>query len=256
VLCREERGRLREEQRHQRPGDNPGDGSFEVTVPIPHGEHEFAIIGADRVGVVIKHWAAFYRNIIESTAAPAAMRITLNWDQDKSDVDLYVKEPDGPAGSGKTGDTVSWSHRRGETETAAYLEFDNVVGKGPENYRVKNGTTTLYTDATPAPNPFGDYTARVHYYADHDGNAESDQQITWHVDWRFLASCPLPCTEPEKDPSAIWQTGRTSGSINVADSSTAGDINAGGPAWSAAIPIKYPEPMPNEFMFPRNANLP
>ena len=86
---------------------------------------------------------------------------------------------------------------------------------------------------------------------------QTPQQIAWKVDWRYLASCPPPCTDPENDPRAIWQKGFKNGVLTTPDSSTAGDITTAEPGtWSDAITIAYLEPQENPFQFPFNANLP
>src|SRR6185503_12076827 len=117
------------------------------------------------------NWAGFYRNVIESTYFTSALTVTLGWGQGESDVDLYVKEPDALDGSGRIGDTVYYGHRNGESTTNPYLDLDNTGGFGPEHYIAVDRTKTLYTDLTEAPNLYGDYTIRIHYYADHDSDS-------------------------------------------------------------------------------------
>lgn len=233
-----------------------GDGAFDVTVPIPQGENEVAIIAGRYepwVSAAVDYWAGYYRNVIESTASPGALTIELSWLQDDSDVDLYVQEPDGPAGSGKIGDTVYYAHRRGTSAEHPYLDLDDTSGRGPEHYYAKVQTKTLYRDGTEAQGLLGDYTVKVHYYADHDADADRDQPVNWTIRWRYLSYCPDPCANPEKD--GRWKEGSRSGQISEANGSNAGDITHTGPDWSDPIVITYaqepPPPAP-----PRQANLP
>jgi uncharacterized protein YfaP (DUF2135 family) len=220
-----------------------GDGSFEIVVPIGQGENDLVIIGAKANS--FSHWAAFKRDVVESTASPSALSVTLSWGQGQSDVDLYVKEPDGP---GTTGDTVYYSHRKGVSTTNPYLDFDNVSGFGPEHYIGLNGMTTLYTDASSAPNLYGDYTVKVHYYSDHDSDTETTQPISWNLSWRFLAFCPDPCADPESD--GFWEEGSASGSLATASSGNCCNIDNSGGDWSAPIDISYPQPDPADWNIP------
>jgi uncharacterized protein YfaP (DUF2135 family) len=220
-----------------------GDGSFDIVVPVAQGENDLVILGAKASS--FSHWAAFHRDVIESTYSPAALTVTLGWGQGSSDVDLYVKEPDG---MGKVGDTVFYAHRRGSSMAHPFLDFDNTSGYGPEHYIAVNGMTTLYTDATPAPNLYGTYTVKVHYYADHDGDSESTQPISWNLEWRFLAFCPDPCANPEDD--GFWEEGSASGVLGAASSGTCCNIDNGGPTWSQAFQIDYPQPDPADWSIP------
>lgn len=220
-----------------------GTGEFEALVPIAQGENELVILGAKRDS--FSHWAAFHRDVIESTYSPAAMTITLRWEQGESDVDLYVKEPDGES---RIGDTVYYRHRRGVSEANPYLDFDNTRGYGPEHYIALNGMRTLYTDLSPAPSLYGDYTVKVHYYADHDADPETVQPISWSLDWRFLAFCADPCDDPEDD--GFWQEGSTSGVLTAASAANCCHIDHSGGDWSAPVSIAYPQPDLDDWAVP------
>jgi hypothetical protein len=223
-------------------GPGSGDGTFSFVIPVAQGENDFVLVASNRGG--FSNWAGFYRNVIESKYSPAALTVTLDWDQDDSDVDLYVKEPDG---IGTTGDTVFYAHRKGAA-AHPYLDFDNTVGFGPEHYVATNGTRTLYTDTTEAMNLYGDYTVKVHYYADHDSDPSMDQPISWHVSYRYLAFCPDPCTDPEG--TGFWVEGSTDGTLASADSGNCCDITHTGPDWSFAYPFTYPQPDPRDWNIP------
>jgi len=221
-----------------------GDGAFSALLPIQQGESELVIIGAKANG--FSHWAAFHRDVIESTFSAAALEVTLGWSRGQSDLDLYVQEPDGD--QGQIGDTVYYSHRRGTDAAHPYLDFDNTSGFGPEHYLGLPGTTTLYDDASPAPSLHGTYSVGVHYYADHDDDPESDQVVPWNVHWRYLAFCPEPCTDPET--SGIWREGTFNGVLGTAASGECCDIDDGGASWSSLFPIDYPVPNPDDYAIP------
>ena len=120
-----------------------GTGEFDITIPLLTGENMVALVASKRRS--FSHWAAFKLLIIDSTASHADMTVTMSWGQNSSDVDLYVKEPDG---DGKTGDTVYYSHRRGISTTNPFLDLDNTNGYGPEHYIAQNGMKTKYTDGS------------------------------------------------------------------------------------------------------------
>lgn len=222
-----------------------GDGTFSITVPVSQGDNELVIIGARKNS--FSNWAAFKRDAVLSNASPAAMTVTLSWGQGKSDVDLYVKEPNKSDGS-KTGDTVYFSHRTGTSSTNPYLDFDNTSGYGPEHYYALSGMKTLYTDSSQADNLYGTYKVRVQYYADHDSDTETTQPITWNVGWRYLAYCADPCSNPES--TGFWVEGSQSGSLSSAGSSECCNINNSGSSWSSSWEIPYPQPTASDWVVP------
>lgn len=231
-----------------------GDGAFTKEVPLKQGENEIVILASTANS--FNQWAAFYRNIIESTASTAAFTVTMDWGQNSSDVDLYVKEPDFTVSSvAKTGDTVYFSHRQNSSSANPYLDFDNTSGYGPEHYYATSGMSTLATDATTA-NPdrlYGTYTIRVHYYADHDGDDEAENPITWNVNYRYLAYCEDPCSDPEND--GFWEEGTFSGGISTPDSSACCNINNSGSSWDSAHEVEYPEPDPDDYVVPASHDV-
>ncbi len=86
---------------------------------------------------------------------PAGLRVTLFWDTNGTDVDLWVTDPDG--------EKCYFAHTT--TASGLALDVDDVNGYGPENI----------TCLTPPP---GEYLVQVHYYSDHD----SDQAIGSNCD--------------------------------------------------------------------------
>ena len=75
---------------------------------------------------------------------PLALRITLSWDVDETDVDLHVLEPDG--------EEAYYGHRR--TSSGGFMSEDVTTGYGPEEYLCKQANT-------------GVYRILAHYYASH-----------------------------------------------------------------------------------------
>ena len=133
-------------------------GAFDSTIPINNGDNTLILLA----GVNISQQSNWYQNCatlirnVKGTKQDADLLATLTWDQDQTDVDLYVTEP----GGGET----SWygSH---DTSNGMELDFDNTSGYGPEHISVATleGDTVLE----------GAYVVRVHYYQDHGGGAVS-----------------------------------------------------------------------------------
>ena len=72
--------------------------------------------------------AAFRRDL------PLALRITLAWDVDETDVDLHVLEPDG--------EEAFYGHRR--TSSGGFVSEDVTTGYGPEEYLRKTADKGVY----------------------------------------------------------------------------------------------------------------
>ncbi|MBT3181967.1 MAG: hypothetical protein HN337_05595 [Deltaproteobacteria bacterium] len=231
-----------------------GTGAFSATIPLPSGENEVVLIASKNNSY--SYWAAFDRMIVESTASPQSMTVTLTWGQGESDVDLYVKEPNFTSGSTDyTGDTVYYSHRKGISTTNPYLDFDNTSGYGPEHYIGEAGMSTLANDSS-TENPdglYGDYEFKVHYYADHDSDTETTQPINWTVNYEYMAYCASPCESPKFD--GFWVSGSESGALSTANSGNCCNINNTGADWSSAFDIEYPEPDPDDWVIPESRNV-
>jgi uncharacterized protein YfaP (DUF2135 family) len=226
-------------------------GNFTATVPLESGFNMIAMV-ASRADKPFSHWAGFEMIFIESRAQPSEFTVTMFWEQPASDVDLYVREPEGSAG--QVGDTVYYSHRRGASATNPYLDFDNTSGYGPEHYIARSGMSSLFTDGTANPDGiYGDYTIRVHYYADHDDNDEEVQPISWNLSWRYLAYCVAPCADPESD--GLWVEDAASGGLGTANSGAAGNIDSGDGSWSESYTVNYARPNPNDWETPPSHNV-
>lgn len=91
-----------------------------------------------------------------SQVPPTALRVTLTWDTNGTDVDLWVTDPNGE----------KCYYANPTTASGLTLDFDDTNGFGPENI-----TTTNIIP--------GSYLVQVHYYSDHDSdNAISTNATT------------------------------------------------------------------------------
>lgn len=232
--------------------EGSGDGAFSVTLPLKQGENEIVILGAKQNSW--SWWSGFKRLIVESTASPSDMQITMEWNLGSSDVDMYVKEPITKDDLTASGDTVYWQHRKGTSASAPYLDFDNTSGYGPEHYITPTGTSTCVDSSCSSVNPdglYGTYRVKVHYYddAEDDLTAEAPvptRPVTYTVSWRYLAYCAAPCADPEAD--GTWFSGSRTGVLSTASSSNCCNVANTGGDWSSAIEINYPQPDPDDFL--------
>lgn len=218
-----------------------GTGKFKAVVPLRKGISTIALLAADPN--VVGHWAAFKQIFVESDAAPSYFTATLTWNQGTSDIDLYVKEPDGAPGTanaGKTGDIVYFGHREGRSTTTAYLDFDNTDGYGPENYIIQPGLKTAFTDGTTSLSANGTFTVGVHYFSWNGDDNATERSVGWTVKWRVLKACNNGCANPESD--GLWVTGSQTGTLTQDDDQQAGPdgFAAGGSAWSSKFQIPFP----------------
>lgn len=132
-------------------------GSFNATIPISDGENTLVIlagVNSANQSNWYKNGATLIRNV-EGTAGESDLLVTLTWNQNDSDVDLYVTEPGGE---------TSWYSSQ-FTSNGMELDFDNTSGYGPEHVTLNSeeGDTILP----------GQYTVSVHYFSDDGGGAVS-----------------------------------------------------------------------------------
>jgi uncharacterized protein YfaP (DUF2135 family) len=135
------------------------DGSFQAQVVLRSGDNEIrvSVEGVDgRRGCAIKK--------ITSTTPKTTISATLTWNLDKTDVDLYVTQPD---------KQTAWYNGK-TTSAGGRLDVDNTSGFGPENYFI-----SLAADS---PLQSGTYDVRVHYYRDHQQDENTPTRpVTWKV---------------------------------------------------------------------------
>lgn len=125
--------------------------SFSATIPIANGDNTVVLVA----GVNLDTQSDFYLNgatkifnVIGDSAATELLA-TLSWDQDGNDVDLYCTDP--------SGDSAWYAHK--ETANHMFLDFDNVVGFGPEHITLATANGGIQQN--------GNYVIRVHYFSDH-----------------------------------------------------------------------------------------
>ena len=110
-------------------------GTFAEKVVLRNGDNHLAV----QIG---EHYTT---KLIRGTFGAAKLLVTLVWDTNLTDVDLYVTEAQAA--------TVYYSNKSGEGN----LDVDRTSGYGPENYSVGAAGGKI----TP-----GRYVVRVHYYGD------------------------------------------------------------------------------------------
>ncbi len=204
-------------------------GAFSKEVPLLTGDNDVVILATDEN--TFSNWAGFLRDTIKSTASPAAMTVTLTWDQDSSDVDLHVQEP------GTDGRHIYYSNK-GYTDGNPFLDMDNTLGYGPEHYYATESMTL--PDST---NLYGTYQIRVNYYADHSG-ADQTQSISWHLNVKYMAFKNVQTGQE------FWVEESRSGSLSTADSSGTSDFYNSSPGWSNIWTIDYTAPNPQDYGIP------
>lgn len=124
---------------------NPSNGSFYQQValsgstePVNHTVTVIAISG----GLTAEDTVNF-----TSQVPIEALRATLTWDTNGTDVDFWITDPNGE----------KCYYANSTTESGLELDLDDTNGYGPENIT----TNTIIP---------GDYLVQVHYYSDHDYN--------------------------------------------------------------------------------------
>ena len=97
-----------------------------------------------------------FRLILDSTQA--VILVTLTWNTDNTDLDLYTIDP--------TGDYSSYNHRT--TADGGVLDNDNTYGFGPEHWTLSGVNTVRWGE---------DYKLRVHYYSDYQACTTCDPVV-------------------------------------------------------------------------------
>lgn len=210
-------------------------GEFSIEVPLLSGDNDVVILATDED--TFSNWAGFLRDKIRCTASPAALTITLTWEQGESDVDLHVLEP------GSDGRHIYYLNK-GENELYPYLDVDNIFGYGPEHYYATDdsiipGSTNLY----------GTYQIRVHYYRDSskfDWSSDPPQEIVWHLNVKYLAY------KNSQTGQEFWIEKSKDGILSTPnpDSFIASNFNSVDVSWSNIWSIDYGMPNPADFGIP------
>jgi uncharacterized protein YfaP (DUF2135 family) len=205
------------------------DGAFSVEVPLLTGNNDVVVLATD--SNTFSNWAGYLRDTIKCTASPAALTVTLTWDQDQSDVDLHVLEP------GINGRHIYYSDK-GYTGTNPYLDLDNTYSYGPEHYYAIEGSTLPSST-----NLYGTYQVRVQYYSDKSG-ADTPQTITWHLNVKYIA---FKNTQTGQE---YWVEESRDGVLSTPNSSGTADFSGGDASWSSIWNIDYTAPNISDYNIP------
>ncbi len=206
------------------------DGEFSVEVPLLTGDNDVVVLATD--ANTFSNWAGFLRDTIKCTGSPAALTVTLTWDQGQSDVDLHVLEP------GADGRHIYYSYKGDESAGTPYLDLDNTQGYGPEHYYAKYGSTL-----PSANNLYGTYQVRVQYYADKTYE-DTAQTITWHLHVKYLAY------QNQQTGQEFWIEQSRDGVLSTPNNSGTSDFSGGGASWSNIWNIDYSAPNPSDYNIP------
>jgi uncharacterized protein YfaP (DUF2135 family)/phosphoheptose isomerase len=155
-------------------------GSFTATLPASAGSNTIVVVAGSDVGQQ-SNWhrnAAVQVLNVNSSVEATKLMTTLVWDQDGSDLDLYVSEP--PPST-----ETAW-YANSSTDKLLELHFEDTSGLGPEH------TSLATLGAAPGTALPGLYRIRVHYYADRGAGptvsgtvmvlvneGQVNQQLTW-----------------------------------------------------------------------------
>ena len=152
------------------------DGVFAQEIPIGVGVNEitFETYGLNAIGdlVLVNNNMTSETFELIGTSEQAAILVTLTWDKDDTDVDLYVIDP--------TGDYSCYYSMN--TSDGGILDVDDINGYGPEHWTLTYEDTVRWEE---------DYAVRLHYYSDH-GNGPTNYTVTILLDegmpWQTLQS--------------------------------------------------------------------
>ena len=129
------------------------DGSFNIPISLEGGINhlQFTTKGNDADGKLIDvpNNMATTDFTIDLDVPSSVILVTLTWDTNDTDVDLYVIDP--------TGDYSCFYHQM--TSDGGELDYDITEGYGPEHWTLMSADTVRYDEP---------YSVRLHYYSDHD----------------------------------------------------------------------------------------
>lgn len=97
---------------------------------------------------------------VEGTLPPAHLLVTLTWEQNETDVDLYITEPEG--------ETMWYGGSR--TSNGLELDIDDTTGFGPEHGTLEVGPNSQVLE--------GEYIVRVHYFSDDGLGVDATGRVT------------------------------------------------------------------------------
>ncbi len=141
------------------------DGSFNIPISLESGINhlQFVTEGNDSNGNLINvpNNMATIDFTIDLNVPNSVILVTLTWDTNDTDIDLYVIDP--------TGDYSCWYNQT--TSDGGELDYDIITGYGPEHWTLMSTDTVRYDKP---------YKVRLHYFSDH-GNGSSNYTVTIKV---------------------------------------------------------------------------
>ncbi|MGE4496449.1 MAG: YfaP family protein [Deferribacterales bacterium] len=132
-------------------------GNFSVGVSLKTGENKLSFVTKGRVSGELVTVSPNNMDAnpfsINVNVDSAVMLVTLTWDKNDTDVDLYVIDPNG--------DYSAYFHKF--TADGGELDYDITTGYGPEHWTLTTTDTIRWN---------GEYLVRLHYYSDHNDEEE------------------------------------------------------------------------------------
>lgn len=127
-------------------------GIFSIPITLTSGKNyiRFTTYGHNSSGTEIEIPNDYSTKdfVLNLTLPKSKILVTLTWNTNGTDVDLYVIDP--------TGDYSCYFHK--QTHSGGILDYDITTGYGPEHWTLMNTNTIQYNQP---------YKVRVHYYNDH-----------------------------------------------------------------------------------------
>ena len=211
-------------------------GAFSATIPIANGDNSVVLLA----GVNIAQQSNWYPNaatlVLDVTGSLPATKLltTLTWNQDNTDVDLYVTEP-------SPSNQTAWFANL-QTSNRLTLDFDNTGGFGPEH------TTLTTTGTNPGIVLPGLYTIKVHYYSDHG----SGQTVTGSVSIVLNEGTTTQLFQTQPFTIFVSNSENASPGATGSDWVTIGTVNVAG----NAITVSAVNARPVEELSPQEATPP
>ncbi len=143
--------------------DVPLEGNFSVEIPIDLGtnfiffETEGRDVNGNYIDVPNNMDTELFT--LEGVFDQAVILVTLTWDQNDTDVDLYVTDP--------TGDCSWYQHM--VTADGGVLDVDNTWGYGPEHWTLTYSDTVRWGES---------YDVDLHYYSDHGNDIGTNYSVS------------------------------------------------------------------------------
>jgi uncharacterized protein YfaP (DUF2135 family) len=168
-------------------------GRFQLEIPLSNGVNPITVLAAKKGGGMFSRNSGVNHIDVKSVQRLVKIKVTLTWEQNGTDVDLYTYEPNGG---------VSW-YADMTTASGGELDIDNTTGFGPEHYTAGKEP------------PKGKYRIRLHYYSDHGTQQPATGLVT------------ILLNERDQNRQKFWQKRfriKTSNSDND-------DPSSSGPDW-------------------------